>query len=90
IEEEETESHEHLPCISLFGDLYIKYATSITSDYSSGERSEMVGKRLFPEKFSQYTSFSRKKLNKDQIYELNTMLCNECINLEKSSRYTKI
>ena len=34
----------------------------------------MVGKRLFPEKFPQNTTFSRKKLNKTQTQELNIAL----------------
>ena len=73
-EEEETQSHEYLPCIGLFGDLYTNYATSSPSGYGGGERPEVVGKRLFSEKFPQDTSFSRKKLNKDQIHQLNTTL----------------
>src|SRR5581483_4262312 len=73
-EEEETESHECLPCTGLFGDSYTNYATSSPSGYGGGERPEVVGKGLFPEKFPQDIPFSRKKLNKDQIQEFNTTL----------------
>ncbi|CAB4439121.1 unnamed protein product [Rhizophagus irregularis] len=72
--EEETESHECLPCIGLFGDSYTNYATSTPSGYGGGERPEVVGKRLFPMKFPQDAPFSRKKLNKEQIQEFNTTL----------------
>ncbi|GES91117.1 hypothetical protein GLOIN_2v1785707 [Rhizophagus clarus] len=72
--EGETESHECLPCIGLFGDSYTNYATSTPSSYGGGERPEVAGKRLFPEKFPQDIPFSRKKLNKDQIQEFNTTL----------------
>ncbi|GES85515.1 hypothetical protein GLOIN_2v1785707 [Rhizophagus clarus] len=72
--EGETESHECLPCIGLFGDSYTNYATGTPSGYGGGERPEVAGKRLFPEKFPQDIPFSRKKLNKDQIQEFNTTL----------------
>ncbi|RIA92815.1 hypothetical protein C1645_820219 [Glomus cerebriforme] len=72
--EEEIDSHEYLPCISLFDNLYMNYTISSPSGYGGGERTKIVGKRLFPEKFSQDTLFSRKKLNKDQLQEFNTTL----------------
>lgn len=72
--EEETELHECLPCIGLFGDSYTNYATSTPSGYGGGERPEVVGKRLFPVKFPQDAPFSHKKLNKEQIQEFNTTL----------------
>jgi hypothetical protein len=66
---------EPLPCISLFGDLCTIYATSSTpAFFGGGERPEVVGKQLFPEKFPQDTPFCHKKLNKDQIQEFNTTL----------------
>ncbi|CAG8753797.1 16255_t:CDS:2, partial [Rhizophagus irregularis] len=71
---EKTESHECLPCIGLFGDSYTNYATSTPSDYSGKERPEVVGKRLFPVKFSHDALFFHKKLNKEQIQEFNTTL----------------
>ncbi|CAB5365021.1 unnamed protein product [Rhizophagus irregularis] len=74
IQAEETELREPLPCIGLFGDLYTAYATSTPAFFGGGERPEVVGKRLFPEKFPQDTPFCRKKLNKDQIQEFNTAL----------------
>lgn len=54
--------------------MYTNYATSSPSGYGGGERPEVVGKKLFPKKFLQDTSFSYKKLNKDQTQEFNTTL----------------
>lgn len=72
--QEETELREPLPCVGLFGDLYTAYATSTPAFFGGGEKPEVVGKKLFPEKFPQDTPFCRKKLNKDQIQEFNTVL----------------
>ncbi|CAI2193831.1 14077_t:CDS:1, partial [Funneliformis geosporum] len=55
--EDEVESHEFLPCIGLFGDLYTVYATSSPAFFGGKERPEVIGKNLIPEMFSQDTPF---------------------------------
>ena len=73
-EEHEEEFLEPLPCTGLFGDLYTEYATSSPAFFGGGKRPEVIGKTIFPEKFSQNTPFSRKKLSKDQTQQFNTAL----------------
>ncbi|CAG8737615.1 10932_t:CDS:1 [Funneliformis mosseae] len=64
--EREEEFLELLPCTSLFGGLYTKYATNSPAFFGRGKRPKVIEKTIFPDKFSQDTPFSRKKLNKDQ------------------------
>ncbi|CAG8737582.1 2339_t:CDS:1 [Funneliformis mosseae] len=72
--EREEEFLELLPCTGLFGDLYTEYATNSSAFFGGGKKPEVIGKTIFPDKFSQDTPFSRKKLNKDQTQQFNTAL----------------
>ncbi|CAB4475331.1 unnamed protein product [Rhizophagus irregularis] len=73
-EEPEVELYEPLLCTSLFGGLFTEYATNSPAYFGGRKRSEMIRKMLFPDKFSQDTFFSHKKLNKNQAQQFNTAL----------------
>lgn len=64
-------------CQGLNDSDYINYIISSPASFSGSKKPEVVAKELFPEKFSENVSFSRKKLGNKERREFEKALESE-------------
>ncbi|CAG8754685.1 5108_t:CDS:2, partial [Racocetra persica] len=76
-ESENTNNNEIKETNSLNDSEYINYIISSPASFGGGKRPEVIAKELFPEKFSENASFTRKKLSNKERREFERVLESE-------------
>ncbi|CAG8608459.1 8429_t:CDS:1, partial [Scutellospora calospora] len=59
------------PCPGLHSEQISSYINRTPSTYGGARRREVIGKEMFPNKFSNNMNFNSKKLNEEEIIQFN-------------------